>query len=54
MFGLLDEFFDFDDDGELDAMEQGAEFGFLDELTKEEKRNKLIEMGLDPDDYDLD
>lgn len=67
MFGPFDDIFDFDDDGELDAMELGAEFAMLDELTKDELkdrirdavdeddiRNALEEAGLDPDDYDLD
>lgn len=67
MFGPFDDLFDFDNDGELDAMELGAEFAMLDELTKDELKEKirecideddlrdaLEEAGLDPDDYDLD
>ena len=34
--GILDDVFDFNNDGNLDAFEQGLEFMFLDELTKEE------------------
>lgn len=34
--GIFGDMFDFDNDGNLDALEQGTEFMFLDELTKEE------------------
>lgn len=34
-FGVLGDIFDFDNDGNLDAFEQGLEFMFLDEMTKE-------------------
>lgn len=34
--GIFDDVFDFNNDGNLDAFEQGLEFMFLDELTKEE------------------
>ena len=34
-FGILGDTFDFNNDGTLDAFEQGLEFMFLDEMTKE-------------------
>lgn len=34
--GIFGDMFDFNNDGSLDAFEQGMEFMFLDELTKEE------------------
>lgn len=34
--GIFDDVFDFNNDGNLNAFEQGLEFMFLDELTKEE------------------
>ena len=34
--GILGNMFDFNNDGNLDAFEQGLEFMFLNQLTKEE------------------
>ena len=34
--GIFGDMFDFNNDGNLDAFEQGLEFMFLDELTKDE------------------
>ena len=34
--GIFGNVFDFNNDGNLDAFEQGMEFMFLDQLTKEE------------------
>ena len=34
--GIFGDMFDFNNDGNLDALEQGLEFMFLDQLTKEE------------------
>ena len=34
--GIFGDMFDFNSDGNLDALEQGLEFMFLDEITKEE------------------
>ena len=34
--GIFGDVFDFNNDGKLDAFEQGMEFMFLDQLTKEE------------------
>ena len=34
--GIFEDMFDFNNDGNLDAFEQGLEFMFLGELTKEE------------------
>jgi hypothetical protein len=34
--GIFDDVFDFNNDGNLDALEQGLEFMFINELTKEE------------------
>ena len=33
--GIFGNMFDFNNDGNLDALEQGLEFMFLDQLTKE-------------------
>ena len=37
--GILGDMFDLKNDGNLDAFEQGLEFMFLDELTKDESDN---------------
>ena len=34
--GIFGDMFDFNNDGNLDALEQGLKFMFLDELTKDE------------------
>ena len=34
--GIFGDMFDFNNDGNLDALEQGMEFMFINELTKEE------------------
>ena len=34
--GIFGDMFDFNNDGNLDVLEQGLEFMFFDELTKEE------------------
>ena len=34
--GIFGDMFDFNSDGSLDAFEQGLEFMFIDEITKEE------------------
>ena len=34
--GIFGDMFDLNNDGSLDALEQGMEFMFLDQLTKEE------------------
>ena len=34
--GIFGDMFDFNNDGNLDALEQGLEFMLLDQLTKEE------------------
>ena len=34
--GIFGDMFDFDNDGNLDTLEQGMKFMFLDELTKDE------------------
>jgi hypothetical protein len=34
--GIFGDLFDFNNDGNLDALEQGMEFMFLDQLTKAE------------------
>lgn len=73
--GIFGNMFDFNGDGKLDPLEQGAEFGFFmqmmdaakqDELTSAginpqdlesmgyfERREALLNAGLDPDDYDV-
>lgn len=51
MTGILGGIFDFDNDGEMDAIESAAECMFLDE---EERREALEEAGYDSDDYDGD
>ena len=37
--GIFGNMFDFNNDGNLDALEQGMEFMFLDQLAKEEYSN---------------
>ena len=37
--GIFGDMFDFNNDGNLDAFEQGMEFMFLDQLTKEENND---------------
>ena len=34
--GVFGDMFDFNNDGNLDALEQGLEFMFIDEITKDE------------------
>ena len=34
--GIFGDMFDFNNDGNLDVLEQGLEFMFLDQITKEE------------------
>ncbi len=43
--GIFGDMFDFNNDGNLDALEQGLEFMFLDQLAKEESEDS------DNDDY---
>ena len=44
--GILGGLFDFNNDGNLDAFEQGAEFGFLQQMMDEEEK--------EDNDYDSD
>ena len=37
--GIFGDMFDFNNDGNLDALEQGLEFMFLDQLIKEESED---------------
>ena len=37
--GIFGDMFDFNNDGNLDAFEQGLEFMLLDELTKKDDKN---------------
>ena len=43
--GIFGDMFDFNNDGNLDTFEQGMEFKFLDQITKEESD--------DSDNYDF-
>lgn len=55
MKGIFGNMFDFNGDGDLDLVEQAAEFSFLNGLMDEEEKREALEAeGLDPDDYDLD
>lgn len=49
MFGPLDNMFDFNGDGELNAFERAAEFDFLDRMEKEDSTDTD-----DDDDLELD
>ena len=42
--GIFGDMFDLNNDGNLDAFEQGLEFMFLDELTKEESDDSDIHL----------
>ena len=45
--GIFGDLFDLNNDGNLDALEQGLEFMFLDELTSDDDYDDL-----DSDDFD--
>jgi hypothetical protein len=58
--GFFGSLFDFDGDGELDAIERTHDFMAFNELMigaekaeKEDAVNELEEAGLDPDDFDF-
>ena len=59
--GFLDSMFDINMDGKVDNWDF-AEMAFIQDMidedekeeTREEKRDRLIDLGLDPDDYDDD
>ncbi len=57
MFGLFDGMFDFNNDGQLDSMEQAAEFAtvasVLDDCLEDEQTTELEESGLDPDELEF-
>ena len=42
--GIFGDMFDVNNDGNLDVFEQGLEFMFLDELTKEENDDSDIDV----------
>ena len=46
---LFGNFFDFNNDGKLDAFEKAAEFGTFMEILDSLKNNELISAGLDPE-----
>lgn len=54
--GILGGALDFNNDGVLDAMEQGAELGFLHEMMEDmdaaERRDVMDRLGLEPEDVD--
>ena len=55
--GIFGSAFDFNNDGILDAMEQGAELGFLCEMMEDmdsgERQDLLDRLGVDPDELDF-
>ena len=52
---LFGNFFDFNNDGKLDAFEKAAEFGSFMEMLDSLKNNELISAGLDPEELsDMD
>lgn len=53
----MDSFFDFDKDGELDAIERGLEYEFLEEMSEEEEMDfedneDYDEEGCEDEEYD--
>lgn len=50
--GIFGNLFDFNGDGKLDALEQGAEFGFFMQMMDSIKQDELTAAGLDP--YELE
>ena len=50
---IFGNFFDFNNDGKLDAFERGAEFVFLEELMKEEEKDESEDFD-DFDNWDFD
>lgn len=46
--GIFGNLFDFNHDGKLDPMEQGAEFGFFMQMMNAAKQEELTTAGLDP------
>lgn len=55
--GIFGSAFDFNNDGVLDAMEQGAELGFLyemlEDMSESERRDALERLGVDPEELGL-
>jgi len=49
IFGNL---FDFNGDGNLDALEQGAEFGFFMQMLDAAKQDELTNAGINPQDLE--
>ena len=48
IMGIFGNLFDFNNDGRLDALEQGAEFGFFMQMINAQKQDELSAAGLDP------
>ena len=46
--GIFGNLFDFNRDGKLDPLEQGAEFGFFMQMMDAAKQDELTAAGLDP------
>lgn len=50
--GIFGNLFDFNRDGRLDALERGAELGFIMHMLDAQKQNELIAAGLNPQDLE--
>ncbi len=52
MDGIFGGMFDFNGDGHMDACERAFEFGFLEHMENEDRREELKSQGFDYDELD--
>lgn len=50
--GIFGNLFDFNHDGRMDALEQGAELGFIMQMMDAQKQNELTSAGINPQDLE--
>lgn len=50
--GVFGNLFDFNGDGKLDPLEQGAEFGFFMQMMDAAKQEELTNAGINPQDLE--
>ena len=52
MGGIFGNLFDFNHDGKMDALEHGAELGFIMQMMDAQKQNELTAAGINPQDLE--
>ena len=50
--GIFGNLFDFNHDGKMNALEQGAELGFIMQMMDAQKQNELTAAGINPQDLE--